>query len=114
MKSTQQLKLKSNQNVLTKASTAKSKKFVDIPTLIIVLFFLITTLLFFKDNIFGHSYFWEDFVEYVYPTQNFAALESSHGHIPFWNPYAFSGMPFYADLQAGFFYLPNRILTFPI
>lgn len=68
---------------------------------------VITTLIFFWSNIVGDAFFWEDIVEYVYPFQNFAA--TSHG-IPFWNPFTFSGMPFFADIQTGFFYPLNRIL----
>lgn len=75
----------------------------------VVLISILTTLIYFWGNIFGELFFWEDIVEYVYPTQSFAA--SSNG-IPFWNPYIFAGMPFYADLQVGFFYPLNRIFDF--
>lgn len=68
---------------------------------------LVTTIIFFWANIVGDAFFWEDIVEYVYPFQNFAA--TSNG-IPFWNPFTFSGMPFFADIQTGFFYPLNRIL----
>lgn len=74
---------------------------------IAVLISLITTAIFFWANIVGDAFFWEDIVEYVYPFQNFAA--TSNG-IPFWNPFTFSGMPFFADIQTGFFYPLNRIL----
>ncbi len=79
----------------------------NLPMWCVAAFFIVTTLLFFWDNIFGSAYFWEDFVEYVYPVQSFAA--SSHG-IPFWNPFSFNGMPFFADIQVGFFYPINRVL----
>ena len=72
-----------------------------------VLISLITTSVFFWANIVGDAFFWEDIVEYVYPFQNFAA--TSEG-IPFWNPYTFSGMPFFADIQTGFYYPLNRLL----
>lgn len=74
--------------------------------------FLITTLLFFSGQLFGTSFFWEDFVEYVLPVQTYAAVAASNGSIPFWNPFVFSGMPFLADLQVGFFYPFNRLLSF--
>lgn len=73
----------------------------------VLIFFALTTIIFFWEQLFGNSYFWEDFVEYVYPTQSFAASSSG---IPFWNPFSFNGMPFFADLQVGFFYPINRIL----
>jgi hypothetical protein len=68
---------------------------------------LLTTLIFFWGNIIGDAFFWEDIVEYVYPFQNFAATSDG---IPFWNPYTFGGMPFFADVQTGFFYPLNRLL----
>jgi len=73
--------------------------------------FLIFTLVFFWDNISGNAFFWEDFAEYIYPVQTFAARESSLFSLPMWNPYSFHGMPFLADLQVGFFYPLNRILN---
>ena len=78
---------------------------------LIIAIAIITTFIFFGDQILGNSFFWEDFVEYVYPTQTFAARESSLFDIPFWNPFAFNGMPFFADLQVGFFYPLHRILN---
>lgn len=72
-----------------------------------VIFSIFTTAIFFWGNIVGDAFFWEDIVEYVYPFQNFAA--TSNG-IPFWNPFTFGGMPFFADVQTGFFYPLNRIL----
>ncbi len=68
---------------------------------------LISTAIFFWANIVGDAFFWEDIVEYVYPFQNFAATSDG---IPFWNPYTFGGMPFFADIQTGFFYPLNRLL----
>lgn len=92
----------------------KSKVDFDTKTSIIIasVIFIFTTSIFFGDQLFGDKYFWEDFLEYVYPTQNFAAVESSQGKIPFWNPYIFNGMPFVADLQVGFFYPLNRLMNF--
>lgn len=78
---------------------------------IILLVSFITTVVFFHEQILGNSFFWDDFVEYVYPTQTFAARESGLFNIPFWNPYSFNGMPFFADLQVGFFYPLHRILN---
>jgi hypothetical protein len=83
----------------------------DLPWWIISIVFSLTTVIFFWDQLFGDSYFWEDFAEYVFPTQTFAAREFAKGSIPFWNPYTFLGMPFLADLQVGFFYPLNRLLS---
>ncbi len=83
----------------------------DLPILLVVFLFLLTTFIFFADQILMNSFFWEDFVEYVFPMQAFAAKSFAHGEIPFWNPYTFVGMPFFADLQVGFFYVFNRLLS---
>ena len=73
--------------------------------------FLLTTLIFFFQQITGNSFFWEDFVEYVYPVRTYAAREFANGQLPFWNPYSLGGMPFFADIQVGFFYPFNLILS---
>lgn len=72
--------------------------------------FVLTTIIFFWDILMSNAFFWEDFVEYVFPVQTYAAVEFANGNIPFWNPYSFLGMPFLADLQVGFFYPLNRLL----
>ena len=87
------------------------KKNVNFPIWIALAIFTICTLIMFNEQIFGKAYFWEDFTEYVYPTQNFAATETAKGVIPQWNPYTFSGMPFIADIQVGYFYPPNRLMS---
>jgi hypothetical protein len=81
----------------------------NFPFWVVYSIFLITTLIFFWDQLFGNSFFWEDFIEQVFPIQTFAAQSFAQGEIPFWNPYTFCGMPFFADLQVGFFYPLNRL-----
>lgn len=76
-----------------------------------VALFALTTLVFFRAQLFGQAYFWEDFIEYVYPAQSFAARMLQSGTIPFWNPYTFSGLPFAADVAVGLWYPPNMMLT---
>lgn len=92
---------------------ASSRKFstLNIPYWAAALVFAAFTLFFFWDQLNGNRFFWEDFLEYIYPTQSFAAREFANGVIPFWNPYTFNGMPFIADLQTGFFYPLNRLLS---
>ncbi len=82
--------------------------------IIATVIFIVTTAVFFNTQLVGDKFFWEDFLEYVYPVQTFAAKESAQGKIPFWCPYVFNGMPFVADLQVGFFYPLHRILNFAI
>lgn len=83
----------------------------QIPLWAVILVFAGTTLLFFGAQTFGSAYFWEDFAEYVYPAQVFAAKFLHSGELPFWNPYTFSGTPFLADVAVGFFYPPNMLLA---
>ncbi len=92
------------------ASTALVQPFV-LPLWAIALLFLATTLIFFRAQIFGSAYFWEDFADYVYPAQVFAAKFLHAGELPFWNPYTFSGAPFLADVAVGFFYPANMLLA---
>lgn len=90
----------------------KLKTKFDYKLLIAIAIFLTTTFIMFWSQIQNESFFWEDFVEQVYPLQNFAAVESSQGITPYWNPYTFSGMPFIADPQVGFYYPLNRLMDF--
>lgn len=93
-------------------SKIKDFKISKIPIWATISTFALLTIVFFSSQLFGNSFFWEDFVEYVYPVQSFAASESAKlGGVPFWNPNIFAGMPFFADLQVGFFYPFNRLLN---
>lgn len=83
----------------------------EIPLWIVIPFFILLTIIFFWDQLIGNAFFWEDFVEYVLPVQTFAARELAKGNLPFWNPYSFVGMPFLADMQVGFFYPLNRLIS---
>jgi hypothetical protein len=91
--------------------TDKGKVLKDMPHWLPYIVFALTTLIFFWDVLWQNAFFWEDFIEYVFPVQTFAAVQSANGIVPFWNPFSFMGMPFLADLQVGFFYPLNRILT---
>lgn len=104
-------KITSKKNKDNLINEIKSISIKEIPFWIIGAVFTIFTVIFFWDVIAGNKFFWEDFIEYVFPVQTFAAREFAKLSIPFWNPYSFSGMPFIADLQVGFFYPLNRILS---
>ena len=68
--------------------------------------------IFFRDILLQKAFFWEDFIYQYYAFRNFAAVSLAGGHLPLWNPYTFSGMPFQADIQTAVFYIPNLLLTF--
>ncbi|MBD3393761.1 MAG: YfhO family protein [Chitinivibrionales bacterium] len=59
----------------------------------------------------ARGFFWNDFPEQNFPYRLFAARSIKEGVFPFWNPYVFSGMPFFADVQAAVLYPLNLLLT---
>lgn len=66
---------------------------------------LFTLTLFGQILITGKSLFGKDIVSQFYPWKLFLFEHvRSHGSIPFWNPYIFSGTPFIANMQASMFY----------
>ncbi|MEI8134971.1 MAG: YfhO family protein [bacterium] len=69
----------------------------------------ILVMIFYSPFIFGGKFLWEDFVEQEFPFRNLATTSLASGHIPQWNPYVFSGMPFIADIQVAFWYPINMI-----
>src|ERR1041385_6721298 len=77
-----------------------------------VLTIALLVAIFFRDILLQKAFFWEDFIYQYYAFRNFAAVSLAGGHLPLWNPYTFSGMPFQADIQTAVFYIPNLLLTF--
>jgi len=56
-----------------------------------------------------------DPVQQYFPWRLFAVSSLKHGVIPLWNPYAFAGTPFVANLQSAVFYPPNLLfLVMPV
>ena len=54
---------------------------------------------------------WNDFIEQYYPYRVFATRSLRHLIFPFWNPYSFSGMPFFADIQSAVLYPLNILMV---
>lgn len=73
--------------------------------------FALVTLVFFGAHLLGTAFLWEDFTEQYLPFQTFAAASLADGTFPFWNPYTFGGMPFFADLQNGVLY-PGHLMMY--
>ncbi|MEO8084386.1 MAG: hypothetical protein ABI780_11230, partial [Ardenticatenales bacterium] len=48
-----------------------------------------------------------DFIDQFYAFARFEAAELAHGRLPLWNPYAYGGGPFWADVQAAVAYPPG-------
>lgn len=56
-----------------------------------------------------------DPVQQYFPWRLFAVASLERGVLPLWNPYAFSGTPFLANLQSAIFYPPNLLfLIMPV
>jgi hypothetical protein len=87
-------------------------KLTQLPTWLPLVLFAILTVIFFREQLFGGMFFWEDFVEQGYPNRVFASRHISNFEIPFWNPYTFNGMPFFADISTGIFYPFHLLFDF--
>ena len=109
-------KAKSKQKTVQSAPVKKSSLLsADLPSWLPLVIFVAADLIFFYEQIFGGMHFWatfmSDFNELHIPFQTFIQDSIRQGQIPFWNPYTFGGMPFLADIQVGFFYPFNLILS---
>jgi hypothetical protein len=51
-----------------------------------------------------------DTITYFLPNHCFLGASLASGHIPAWNPYTMSGVPFAADPQSGWMYAPAMVL----
>jgi hypothetical protein len=51
-----------------------------------------------------------DLIAYFFPNHCFLGRSLAAGHVPAWNPYAMGGVPFAADPQSGWGYLPAMAL----
>src|SRR3990172_2199395 len=58
----------------------------------------------------GRHYFADgDFVDQFYAFARFEASELAKGRVPLWNPFAYAGSPFWADIQAAVAYPPGLV-----
>jgi len=72
---------------------------------------LVFWLIFFRELLTGNAYLFDDFIEQYYPGKFMSSVMLSKGIFPFWNPFIFSGMPYFADLQIAVLYPFNLALT---
>jgi len=77
---------------------------------------LIPVLIYHRDIwLFGHVICGGDFINQFVPWRKFALEELANGRFPWWNPYVFSGTPFFANIQNSLFYPWNVFhLIFPL
>ncbi|MBS4015632.1 MAG: YfhO family protein [Candidatus Latescibacteria bacterium] len=92
-----------------KSSQTLARIFEQKRTYLILLAVLL--FIFFLEIIFKRGFFWEDFLEQNFPYRLFAARALADGIFPYWNPYIFGGLPFFADVQTGVLFPLNLILT---
>jgi len=60
----------------------------------------------------GRQYLAEgDFIDQFYAFASFQARELAAGRAPLWNPFAYAGSPFWADVQAAVAYPPSLAVT---
>ncbi len=97
------------QTASPKPKTLSPISLPKIPVLAVLGILLSLVLIFYWPILFGGKFLWEDFVEQEFPFRTFATSSLANGHIPQWNPYVFSGMPFIADIQIAFWYPMNML-----
>jgi len=51
-----------------------------------------------------------DLLSFVLPRLSFLGRSLAQGHVPLWNPFDMAGMPYAADPQSGWLYLPPMML----
>jgi hypothetical protein len=70
----------------------------------VLLGFLAILLIFFWPVITQRAFFWEDFIKQMYPYRLYNAVELRAGRLPFWNPYLFGGIPYFAMIDTAVLY----------
>src|ERR671921_357085 len=71
---------------------------------------LLPFVLFPAETLGRRVFFHQDVQYYFYPYRKLAMDTIADGHLPLWNPYAFSGLPLLGDGQTAIFYPPNWLL----
>ncbi|MDQ3541302.1 MAG: hypothetical protein M3440_11480, partial [Chloroflexota bacterium] len=51
-----------------------------------------------------------DTLNFFWPTYAFLGEQLRNGNVPGWNPYQFSGVPFAADAESGWMYVPAMVI----
>ncbi len=76
---------------------------------------VVLCVIFYYRIIFGVGNFWEDLIYLEFPHRVFARDALLSFQFPHWNPYTFSGMPFFASLNTGVLYPFNLLISlFPV
>lgn len=81
----------------------------------ICFFYVVIILILFAPVFFfpkGTMLFGEDIFRYHFFNKTFSNTELLKGTLPLWNPYSFSGLPFFANMDNSLFYLPDKIYAY--
>ncbi|MCD6086453.1 MAG: YfhO family protein [Candidatus Hydrothermae bacterium] len=96
-----------------KKESKPRKKALRLPPQVFPAFIILFVLFFFREILLKKHFLWEDMIEYLYPLRFYLVKALHSGHLPFWSPYIFSGMPFLSEPQAAVFY-PFNLLLVPL
>ena len=77
-----------------------------------LLILLVFWFLLLRELLTGNAWLADDFPYVYYPGKFLSAVSLSNGIFPFWNPFSFSGTPFFADPQIAVLYPFNYLLKF--
>ena len=94
-----------------KKGKSREKKPFRLPPYAYPAFIFLFVLFFFREILSRKYFLWEDMIEYLYPLRFYLVKALHSGHLPFWSPYIFSGMPFLSEPQAAVFYPFNLLLV---
>src|SRR5579872_3133049 len=97
---------------MAQSKTTQQKPPFELKTRHAAIFLGILTALMFIKILLGSAFPWEDVMEQEIPYRVFAADCFRHGIFPFWNPYTFCGVPFFAQLQTAVLYPTYLLLSF--
>lgn len=86
-------------------------KSIKRPDLLAIGTLTIVTIIAYWPILSGKGTIWNDFIEQYFPYRTFATDALKNHQFPFWNPYSFSGMPFFADIQSAVLYPLNLLLV---
>lgn len=103
--------MKKTSNLKTQSGIDKLNKYLN-SDWVYILLLLIFCILIFRELIIGQSWLHDDFPYVYYPGKFLMAVSLANDIFPYWNPFAFSGTPFFADPQIGILYPLNYVMKY--
>jgi len=102
--------LKKVSNIKTQSVKDNLSKYFSTDWVYFLLLILFS-LIIFRNLITGTTWLHDDFPYVYYPGKFLMAVSLANDIFPYWNPFAFSGTPFFADPQIGNHFLPTLRLV---